>query len=203
MGILKTKIDRLRWRLFYALATKKEVYGVEILCDVHSPDVGCDTLFERMEQALALVAEYQPWRMNQIREYLALIILRRRGSNRAALITSRVVEMDWTFVVNHTPAEVAASVLHESVHARVRRCLGWGGEDRREWEEGLCRRAEVWFAEAIPEGSVVYRRAAAALEAGGENLAPKIDWAEAKRLDDDAYWDEIGLPKWLERLVRR
>lgn len=197
--MISAALQRLRWRVFRALSPKRQIHGIEVLLDVHARHVEDEDLFEKMDEALSLIAQYQPWRLKQMQRVLSLVIVRRRASNRAALIGATTAELDWTFVLKHSSEEVAASLIHEAVHARIHRWIGWGTEERRARDERLCRQAELSFAEAIPNGDVVRERASQALAGGDNVLAPPIDHAEVSRLNARAYWDELDLPDWLER----
>jgi hypothetical protein len=48
-------------------------------------------------------------------------------------------------------------------------------------EERLCRRAELEFGLAVPDGSVVVARARESLTLADQAVAPAVDWAEAAR----------------------
>jgi hypothetical protein len=53
--------------------------------------------------------------------------------------------------------------------------------DQQPREERLCRRAELEFGLAVPDGAVVARRARDSLALADEAVAPAVDWAEAAR----------------------
>jgi hypothetical protein len=57
-------------------------------------------------------------------------------------------------------------------------------------EERLCRRAELEFGLAVPDGGVVVERARQSLALSDREVAPAVDWAEAARrvarIDADA-----------------
>jgi hypothetical protein len=77
---------------------------------------------------------------------------------------------------------VAATILHEGVHARVTAMR----VDRRHTniadEERMCRRAEIAFGEQAPGGAPVVARAREILGLSDAEVAPGIDLtvAEAK-----------------------
>jgi hypothetical protein len=96
-------------------------------------------------------------------------------------------------VAEFTPAQVASSIIHEGVHARVHRMgerlrFDWAARDMAR-EERLCRRAELAFGEALPPelGAPVIARAAQSLTLADHEVAPTVDWEaahEAKRRAD-------------------
>ncbi len=85
--------------------------------------------------------------------------------------------MELTFCVNPaiTLAQIASTILHEGMHARLH-ALGSEMEfaDRAR-EERFCRRAEIEFGSLVPDGEVVVRRAQDALALTDEEVAPRID----------------------------
>jgi hypothetical protein len=48
-------------------------------------------------------------------------------------------------------------------------------------EERLCRKAELEFGLALPDGAVVVERARASLALADQAVAPAVDWAEGAR----------------------
>ncbi len=100
----------------------------------------------------------------------------------------RTVLTELTFLARRdiTAAPVAASILHEGMHARVDR-LGLHPASRDPArEERICRRAELDFGLALPPslGAPVVERAIASLALADEDVAPAVDWAEAQRRQD-------------------
>ena len=91
-----------------------------------------------------------------------------------------------------TAAPVAASILHEGMHARVDRMrlggvrLDSASRDRAR-EERICRRAELDFGLSLPPalGAPVVERARASLALDDAGVAPEVDWAEARRRQDE------------------
>jgi hypothetical protein len=76
---------------------------------------------------------------------------------------------------NFSDAEVAATVLHEAMHARLHQ-LGFPLEmEDRARQERFCRRAEIEFGRLVPGGDRVVERAAATLAQSDEDVAPVID----------------------------
>src|SRR5262249_52960539 len=85
-----------------------------------------------------------------------------------------------------TAAPVAASIVHEGMHARVHAACNQGLARDRAHEERICRRAELDFGRALPAdlGAPVIERALASLELGDEDVAPTTDWNEAQRREN-------------------
>ncbi|MBA2626606.1 MAG: hypothetical protein H0U85_01185, partial [Gemmatimonadales bacterium] len=89
--------------------------------------------------------------------------------------------VELTFTVNpaFSLAEVAATILHEAMHARLH-SLGLALDDSRR-QERFCRSAEIDFGMVVPGGEPVVARARAALGLADEEIAPAIDPALAAR----------------------
>ena len=89
--------------------------------------------------------------------------------------------VELTFVVNPTfnLAQVAATILHEAMHARLH-TLGLALDDSPR-QERFCRRAEIEFGALVPGGEPVVQRARDALELADAEIAPVIDPALAAR----------------------
>jgi hypothetical protein len=80
-------------------------------------------------------------------------------------------------------AQVAATLVHEGMHARLDRLstrfgiASFGEQPAR--HERICRRAELDFGRAVPGGEPVVARALASMALADEEVAPAIDWSEA------------------------
>jgi hypothetical protein len=147
------------------------------------PDIDTERVLERVTEALSLVAEYAPRRFRRLPQDIAAIVVRRFPCRGAFFSEQRECLVELTFAVNprHAISEIAASIVHEATHARVARRCGPLSRDLRAKEERLCRRAELEFGMALPDGAVVVERARAALGMTDRDVAPAVDWAEAAR----------------------
>jgi hypothetical protein len=96
---------------------------------------------------------------------------------------SRTCLVELTFLVNSdfNLAQIASSIVHEGTHARLDRMGVTVPPDQRHREERLCRKSEVEFGRAVPNGEVVVARALEALQLPNDDVAPVIDWQEAQR----------------------
>jgi hypothetical protein len=175
------------------------VRGFRVAVQNTRPDITTAFALERLDAALALIEEYQPWRIRHLRRDVTQLWIASYPSRGVYFPAQRTVLTELSFLgraAEFSPAQVASSILHESVHARVHEMglrLGFD-PSRRDMarEERLCRRAEIAFGEALPPilGTPVVERAAAALTLPDEGVAPVVDWAEAlaakRRADADA-----------------
>jgi hypothetical protein len=121
--------------------------------------------------------------MRRLRRDLAGIEVRRFACRAAFFPESRRALLELTFMVNpaFSIAEIASSLLHEGVHARVYAMGVVRTPTALAKEERLCRRTELWWGQTVPGGQPVVERALASLALPDEAVAPDIDWAEAAR----------------------
>jgi hypothetical protein len=149
------------------------------------PGIDTDDVVGRLDQALGLIAQYAPRRYRRLQQDVGEMIVQRFPCRGAFFPDRRAILTELTFVVNRdfTPAQVAASIVHEAQHARVARVLRGDVANRRPREERLCRKAELEFGLALPlaDGGPVVERARASLALEDQGVAPEIDWEEAWR----------------------
>jgi hypothetical protein len=110
-------------------------------------------------------------------------LVERRAYRGAFLVETRTCLVELTFVVNRafSLAQVAATILHEAMHARLYACGVATGAGESHRQERFCRRAEIEFGSVVPGGEPVVQRALATLALSDEEVAPVIDTVEAAR----------------------
>ena len=160
-------------------------HDIRVVVDNTRPDIATADVLDRMDEALAIIERYQPWRLSHLRRDLRQISVVRYPCRGAYLPAERTCITELTFLARRdiTAATVASSIVHEGMHARVHR-MGVRPEGRdMAREERLCRRAELEFGFSLPPslGAPVVERAYASLALSDENVAPTIDWDEALR----------------------
>ena len=189
--------------------------GVPVEVENPYPDIDTEAVLARLAAALDLIARFQPIRMRHFRRDVRQIRVIRFPCRGAFLPDGQIVITELTFLhktAQHPDAEVASSILHEGVHARVFAMAQHLGFERT-WspadEERLCRRAELVFGRALPPtvGAPVIARAEMSLGlSDDESVAPTVDWAQAERNQRAIDQERLGgvrQPGWLERLARR
>lgn len=153
------------------------VRGVPVLVTNPRPDIATEDVLGRLDQALGLIERYAPSHFRRLRRDFDHILVQRYACRGAYLPDRRACLVELTFAVNRdfTPSQVAATILHEAMHARLHR-LGFPLEmaDRAR-QERFCRRAEIEFGQAVPDGTPIVERALATLYARDEEVAPHID----------------------------
>jgi hypothetical protein len=193
-GMLSTLTTKLQTWLTGHRSELHHVRGFRVVVDNSRPDIATTAVLTRLDEALALLEQYEPRRMRHLARDLEQILISRYPCRGAYFPDSRSCLTELTFLARRdiSPAVVASSILHEGTHARVaqfRRHVGGAArEDDRAREERLCRRAEIAFGMALPTelGAPVIARAQASLEMDDEGVAPVIDWSIAQRRIEQA-----------------
>ena len=172
----------LRDRYDASRSTKRVIEGVSVWFLNERADIDDAELEARFAEALALIGRYMPHHLRRLRTDVRCIWVKRWPNRGVFFHDTRIMVIDTTFVVNptFTRAQVAATILHEGVHARVtamrvnRRHTSMANEER------LCRRAEIAFGERAPGGAPVVARALEILGMSDADVAPGIDIAQAE-----------------------
>ena len=171
----------LRDRLDATRSIKRVIHGVSVWFLNERADIDDVLLEARLAEALALIGTYMPQNLRRLHRDVSCIWVKRWPNRGVFFHDTRVMVIDTTFVVNptFTLAQVAATILHEGVHARVtamrvnRRYTNIADEER------MCRRAEVQFGQRAPGGAPVVARAMEILGMSDDEVAPGIDLAVA------------------------
>jgi hypothetical protein len=175
-------------------AEQHEVRGFRVVVENSRPDISTDVVLRRLDEALELIERHQPWRLAHLRRDLEQFWIVRYPCRGAYFPDRRTCMTELTFLARTdiTAAPVASSIVHEGIHARVH-AMGVDPYTRDiAREERICRRAELDFGRALPAalGAPVIERAEASLLLSDVDVAPEIDWAEARRrqnaIDDHA-----------------
>ncbi len=164
-----------------------DVRGLRVAVENTRPDIETATVLERLDEALALIERYQPWRLVHLRQDVREIRVVRFACRGAFFPADRAVVTELTFLGRRDigPGLVASSIVHEGVHARVHAMaerLAWSRDWALAREERLCRRAELALGRALPAalGTEVVERAAQMLALADADVAPTVDWREAE-----------------------
>lgn len=167
-----------------------QVRGFRVVVENSRPDIETTAVLTRLDEALGLIEQYQPWRFRHLQRDVRQFWIVRYACRGAYFPLQRTCMTELTFLARRdiSAAPVAASILHEGMHARVSQ-MGVRPESRDiVREERLCRRAELEFGHALPQklGAPVIARAEESLMLADEDVAPTIDWGEARRRQDAA-----------------
>ena len=159
------------------------IRGLSVTVDNTRPDIETSHVLARLDAALALIDRYTPHYGRHLRRDFAGILVQRYACRGAFFPESRLCLVELTFTVHPSinEAQIAATILHEAMHARLH-ALGFPLEmaDRAR-QERFCRRAEIEFGTVAPGGEPVVARAREALNLADAEVAPEIDWQLAEQ----------------------
>jgi hypothetical protein len=154
-----------------------EVRGIPVVVHNTRADITTEDVIARLERTLALIEQHVPHHFRHLKRDFAYIVVQRFACRGAYFHEQRACLVELTFTVNpdFSDAEVAATILHEAMHARLHE-LGFPLEmEDRARQERFCRRAEIEFGQLVPGGDRVIERARWTVELSDEEVAPVID----------------------------
>ena len=154
-----------------------EVRGIPVVVNNTRPDIETPDVLARLDRTLALIERYVPHHFRHLKRDFAYIVVQRFACRGAYFHEQRACLVELTFTVNpdFSDAEVAATILHEAMHARLH-ALGFPLEmEDRARQERFCRRAEIEFGLLIPNGERVVDRAQWTVDQSDDDVAPVID----------------------------
>jgi hypothetical protein len=157
--------------------SQHSVRGIRVVVNNTRPDIDSDDALARLDRALALIERFVPHHFRHLQLDFAYILVERFACRGAYFHEQRACLVELTFSVNpnFSDAEVAATILHEAMHARLHQ-FGFPLEmDDRARQERFCRRAEIEFGQLVPGGERVVKRAVTTLAGSDEDVAPVID----------------------------
>ena len=157
--------------------TRATAIGIPVIIENTRPDIDNAKVLARIERCLTLIQRYVPHHFRHMARDFNFIISKRFACRGAYFHNERACLVELTFTVNpeFSDAEVAATILHEAMHARLHQ-LGFPLEmDDRARQERFCRRAELEFGALVPGGENVVARARQTIELADEEVAPEID----------------------------
>ena len=168
-------------------------------------DIDTDDVVARLDGALSLLKQYVPHHYRRLRRDLSGFLVERRAYRGAFIVATRTCLVELTFVVNRSfsLAQVAATILHEAMHARLYARGIAVTVDQRHPQERFCRRAEIEFGSVVPEGEPVVRRAVESLALSDKDIAPEVDPGLAGKRVAEADLAASTLPLWLKRHLAR
>lgn len=165
------------------MVESRTIRGVQVSVLNTRPDIETSRVFARLDGALGVIERYQPHRLRRFRRDVRGIIVKRFPCRAAFFGDTRQCLIELTFAGGgqFSDAQVAASIVHEGVHARLL-VMGLAGQPGCEArEERLCRKAELELGMAVPDGQAVVERALASLTLDDTDVAPNVDWRVAEQ----------------------
>jgi hypothetical protein len=167
--------------------SRYEVRGIPVVVENSRPDIDTADVLARLDRTLGLIERVVPHHFRHIKRDFAYIVVKRFACRGAYFHEQRACLVELTFTVNpdFSDAEVAATILHEAMHARLHQ-LGFPLEmEDRARQERFCRRAEIEFGQLVPDGDRVVQRAQWSADQSDEDVAPVIDpYLAARRIEE-------------------
>lgn len=161
-----------------------DVRGFRVELINSRPEIASSDVLERLRDALALIERVQSIRFAHLRRDIRVILVQRFASRGAYLHEHGAMLTELTFLARRDigPEVVAASMLHEGVHARTFSLARTMAGTQPAREERICRRAELTFGRALPAeaGAPVIARALESLALDDADVAPRFTAAEGQ-----------------------
>ena len=200
-----SKLKTILRRAGADLPEERTVRGLSVTLINTRPDIDSEDVFARLDAALELIERYQPSNFRRLHRDFARLQIRRFPCRGAYFPETRICLVELTFVVNRefTPTQVAATILHEAMHARLDNAGVKYDPASAAKHERFCRRAEVEFGMVAPDGAPVVERALASLASADEEVAPVIDWQLAGRRVAEVDIAALSAPEWMKKAIAR
>jgi hypothetical protein len=197
LGLVGAVFIQIGWDIFRSLKTMRaSCQQVDVRCSLGSSD-DRQLVFQKVCEGIALIAQYNPVRLAQIRRDLRGVRIDHCDGVAQYRHKTRLCLLDFHYVMGQevTPAHVAASIIHEATHARLMKA-GFGYEiERRARIERLCFKAEKAFGSRVPDGKAIVEEAQAQMERD-----PDV-WTDQAILDRRVTkLRKLGVPEWVIRL---
>ena len=196
----------------YRRATRvtRELRGIHVVVENPYPNIDNAFVLGRLDEALGLIERQQPNRFRHFQRDVRKLWVTRHPARGVYFPGERTVMTEVTFLNRRdiSTAQLAASILHEGVHARVHQ-MGVRLGFKRKWpmaeEERLCRRAEIAFAMTLPpaDAAPVLARAQAVIRptTTNEEAAPTVNWRDAHFNKFALDIEQLEAPAWAKRAL--
>ncbi|MGH7426893.1 MAG: hypothetical protein ACREJ4_00755 [Candidatus Methylomirabilaceae bacterium] len=136
-------VFRLVFRDWLVMSPHRSVFGIAVVVLSESDSTGL--LFAKLEQAIRLIAEADPYRLARIRRDIARILVVPGGGDffHAGL---QACVIDEASARGYDVPELSLVIVHEAAHARIHRRHIPYEDSARARIEAACVRAEYYFA---------------------------------------------------------
>lgn len=188
---LAAPVRRLSLRLAVAASPGTQIEGLQVRNLTTAAPIA--ERFERVREALELIQTVDSVRFMRIRHTLRWILIINGGRAAGSYwhdLTACALDAD--HLDGDPPTTVAATIVHEAMHARLDRLGIRYRPDTIDRIERLCYEAEVAFAQRLPDGQELIDEA--------RRLMALTDYSSAQQ--DDAKTRSLralGWPEWLLR----
>lgn len=205
MSIRRAVGQWIEHRALASLTHRCIVHGFQAVIVNTRSDVDTQDAIARLDGALALLKQYVPHHYRRLHRDFNDFLIERRAYRGAYIAATRTCLVELTFVVNRSfsLAQVAATILHEAMHARLYARGIAAGPDQSHRQERFCRRAEIEFGALVPGGEPIVQRAMESLSLSDQDIAPAIDPVLAARRVAEVDLATSSLPLWMKRQLAR
>ncbi len=161
--------------------------------------------FRRIDEALTLLNQNDPMTLARLREYCDGILVIGTETFRLAHWDESarlcVITIPHVTSPDTSSADVALTLAHESMHARLGALGARYVDGRRAHLEVLCAMAELASARRLSEPRLVQRTESTLTRWASEG---EESWSAASRLEKGLnYLRELGVPNWIVRMTRK
>ncbi len=185
--------------LTYRLANKQTLCTIRVAILLPDEDDRA-IVYPTIQAALHLIQQHDTRRFRQVQRYIRAIILSEHPMNLAQWWDDiRMCELARPYVVaaSTTPTHLAATIIHETTHARLFRLGIDYQQSIRARVEAVCYKAEIDFARGLPDGAGIVQHAERAL------ARDPTYWSTSTfRERDFEALRRLGCPDWLVRAVQ-
>lgn len=197
--MLARRIQRGVIRSLFRGATRRLVQGLPV--GVVTGSFEAEAAFDRIAAGLDLLACHQPPILARLRQDAQGILVWETESSSAVASWHygvKLIIVDARFLCDPetTPANIAATLVHEATHARLDR-FGYAPENRAR-VEAVCFRRERAFARRLPDSNALVGEIDRQLQRDPSYWA---DDAHVQRVVDELT--RRGVPAWLIRTIQR
>ena len=196
---VRLKLSTWNTRLWFAMSARRRCLDIEVR--LFLPGAEDQPLFDKVCEALGIIAQYSPTRLQRIRQDRRGLWITETAGNVAEYhhnVGLCLLDRSQLAKADVSPAHVAATIVHEATHARLT-LAGFGYEpEMRARIENVCFRGEIAFASRLPDGTAIIEQARRQLERD-----PVVWTREAARDRATTKLRELGVPEWLIKLIIR
>lgn len=183
----------LALRALRSISAKVFRRGFEVVLAFRTDDAGA--VVQKIDDALSIIEDGDARRYQRIKSDLRSILVTKAGGPEFLRPLSACL-LGYQLIKDATPLGLAFMIVHEAAHARLwRRGFGYEAQIRGRVERS-CITEELRFAQAIGSSPKVIAWVR-------EKLSNMDRWSaegiEARRVTE---LNELGMPRWLQRLVR-
>ena len=193
------KIYLLAIRLMFSISRKHGRKDIEVAMLLPVKKENRLATFSKIDESLDLISKFDPRRYRQICRDVKMIWVSATPPNYAEWLDElKMCILDRQFVCSTdvSPAQIAATIVHEATHARLFRAKIAYTQDIRMRVEQICFKAELAFARRLPNGEQPIRDAEVRLQIS-ENYWTNVE-IQQRNLDALA---ELGKSNFAARFL--